>query len=58
MGREGTGHEGTVWRCCEYKRVNERQHTVSVHTHHTHLQGSKLEESMDKTQHRDCVKLR
>ena len=41
-----------------YTRVNERQHTVSVHTHHTHLEGPKVEESMGEAQHRACVKLR
>ena len=34
MGR-GLGMGGAVWRWCEYKGVNEREHTAPVHHCHT-----------------------
>ena len=50
MGR-GLGMGERVWRWCEYKGVNEREHTAPVHYCHTpHTPSAKEEESTGETQ--------
>ena len=55
MGR-GLGMGGMVWRWCEYKGVNEREHTAPVHHCHTpHTpSGTKGGGVHRRDQNKDC----